>query len=49
MLCKLRTMVTDAEENTGPVFASENDPRRTAIGAFLRGTILTSCPSSGTC
>ncbi|MCX6998562.1 MAG: sugar transferase, partial [Kiritimatiellaeota bacterium] len=32
----LRTMRVDAEEQTGPVFAVENDPRRTRIGAWLR-------------
>jgi len=36
MLYKLRTMVVDAEEKTGPVFAKENDPRTTKVGAFLR-------------
>lgn len=33
---KLRTMREDAEKATGPVWAVENDPRRTEIGAFLR-------------
>ncbi len=33
---KLRTMRQDAEDATGPVWAVENDPRRTKIGAFLR-------------
>jgi Undecaprenyl-phosphate glucose phosphotransferase len=33
---KFRTMVDGAEKETGPVFASEDDPRRTAIGTFLR-------------
>lgn len=33
---KLRTMREDAETETGPVWASENDPRRTRIGGFLR-------------
>lgn len=33
---KLRTMHIDAEKETGPVWAVENDPRRTRIGAFLR-------------
>lgn len=33
---KLRTMRMDAEKETGPVWAAENDPRRTRIGAFLR-------------
>lgn len=33
---KLRTMRQDAEKETGPVWAVENDPRRTRVGAFLR-------------
>ena len=33
---KLRTMRQDAEAESGPVFTVENDPRRTAIGAFMR-------------
>jgi len=33
---KLRTMRMDAEKETGPVWAIEDDPRRTRIGTFLR-------------
>ncbi len=33
---KFRTMVEDAESETGPVWATDGDPRRTALGAFLR-------------
>jgi len=33
---KFRTMVEDAEADTGPVWAVDGDPRRTALGAFLR-------------
>ncbi len=33
---KLRTMVDNAEEETGPVWTVKDDPRRTRIGAFLR-------------
>lgn len=33
---KLRTMRENAEQDTGPVWTVENDPRRTRIGAFLR-------------
>jgi Undecaprenyl-phosphate glucose phosphotransferase len=33
---KFRTMVDGAEDQTGPVFATSDDPRRTAIGAWLR-------------
>ena len=35
---KFRSMVTDAEAGTGPVFASRDDPRITGIGRFLRRT-----------
>ena len=33
---KFRTMKKDAEKETGPVWAKENDSRRTQIGEFLR-------------
>ena len=33
---KFRTMPLDAESDTGPVWADEDDPRATGIGAFLR-------------
>jgi exopolysaccharide biosynthesis polyprenyl glycosylphosphotransferase len=33
---KFRTMRVDAEDETGAVWARENDPRRTAAGAFFR-------------
>ena len=33
---KFRTMPLDAENDTGPVWADEDDPRATRIGAFLR-------------
>ncbi|MBO7222986.1 MAG: sugar transferase [Kiritimatiellae bacterium] len=33
---KLRTMKQDAEAATGPVFAQEDDPRRTKLGAWMR-------------
>jgi exopolysaccharide biosynthesis polyprenyl glycosylphosphotransferase len=33
---KFRSMIEDAEQQTGPVFAKEDDPRRTKVGAFLR-------------
>lgn len=33
---KLRSMKTNAEAETGAVFADENDPRRTRIGTWMR-------------
>jgi Undecaprenyl-phosphate glucose phosphotransferase len=33
---KFRTMLVDAEEETGPIWADEDDPRATGIGAWLR-------------
>jgi lipopolysaccharide/colanic/teichoic acid biosynthesis glycosyltransferase len=44
LLYKLRTMVEGAENDTGPVLASENDPRFTAVGRFLRITRLDELP-----
>lgn len=35
-LYKLRTMVVNAEDESGPVLASEEDDRVTAVGRFLR-------------
>ena len=41
---KFRSMAVDAERETGPVWASENDPRRTPVGAFLRRFSLDELP-----
>jgi exopolysaccharide biosynthesis polyprenyl glycosylphosphotransferase len=41
---KLRTMVVDAEKNTGPVWASADDPRITPIGNFMRKMRLDELP-----
>lgn len=43
-LYKFRTMRVDAEAQTGPVWAQESDPRRTAIGRFLRENNLDELP-----
>lgn len=43
-MLKFRTMRADAEKEVGPVWAKENDPRRTRIGAFLRKTSLDELP-----
>ena len=43
-LFKLRTMKIGAEQETGPVWAVENDPRRTRSGAFLRKHNLDELP-----
>ena len=41
---KFRTMVDEAERNTGPVFATSDDPRRTPIGSWLRRHNLDELP-----
>jgi len=41
---KLRTMHVGAESDTGPVWAVENDPRRTRIGSFLRAYNIDELP-----
>ncbi len=44
MMYKFRTMVADAEKKTGPAWATENDPRLTFIGKFLRKSKLDEFP-----
>ncbi|QDU67160.1 TIGR03013 family XrtA/PEP-CTERM system glycosyltransferase [Engelhardtia mirabilis] len=41
---KFRSMRTDAEKATGPVWAQENDPRITRVGRFIRKTRLDELP-----
>jgi len=43
-LIKFRTMVDGAEKSTGPCWATENDPRYTRIGRFLRKTRMDELP-----
>jgi exopolysaccharide biosynthesis polyprenyl glycosylphosphotransferase len=41
---KFRSMITDAEDETGPILAIENDSRVTPVGKFLRRTRLDEWP-----
>lgn len=43
-LYKFRTMIVDAEKYTGPVLATEKDPRITPVGRILRTTRLDELP-----
>ncbi|MEW6413418.1 MAG: sugar transferase [Candidatus Zixiibacteriota bacterium] len=43
-LHKFRTMVSDAEKESGPVWATKSDPRITRIGKFLRKTRIDEIP-----
>lgn len=43
-ILKLRTMVSDAEDQTGPVWAKEDDPRITPFGKFMRKSHIDEIP-----
>jgi exopolysaccharide biosynthesis polyprenyl glycosylphosphotransferase len=43
-MLKFRTMRVNAEAETGPVWTTKDDDRRTPIGAFLRKTSLDELP-----
>jgi sugar transferase (PEP-CTERM system associated) len=44
ILNKLRSMRTDAEKDSGPVWSPDQDPRITRVGSFLRRTRLDELP-----
>lgn len=43
-IVKFRTMIQNAEQQTGPVLATKNDPRITKLGSFLRASHLDELP-----
>ena len=44
MIYKFRTMIVDAEKTSGPVLATDRDPRILPIGRLLRATRLDELP-----
>ena len=44
MIYKFRSMIIDAEENSGPVWTTDNDPRITSFGKVLRKYRLDELP-----
>lgn len=45
-IVKFRTMVTDAEKLSGPVWSTKDDPRITRVGKFLRKVRLDEVPQA---
>jgi len=45
-IVKFRTMIVDAEKDTGPVLAVRDDPRVTPVGRILRATRLDELPQA---
>jgi len=43
-ILKFRSMIPDAEKDTGAIWASENDPRVTKVGRILRATAMDELP-----
>jgi len=43
-LYKFRTMIENAEQETGPIIAGKDDPRITSVGRFMRATRLDELP-----
>ncbi len=44
VIYKFRTMRCDAEDGTGPVWATRNDPRRTLLGSYMRRLSIDELP-----
>ncbi len=44
MVYKFRSMVTDAEKKSGPVWSSKDDPRITKVGRFIRKVRIDEIP-----